>query len=406
MLRQRRPVCPLFAAGLLGASGFLGLSACGDEGGLAMTDPVSPTKQPIIFGEAACAAAHQQSSGALLFEGTMQFQLGEVSGRTVLCSAVLVAPDVALTAAHCVDLRAIGATAVQTTTRAISFAADLRDVYDNGAPLPVDAIAVVDDDVAPDFDPDAFRGASGGLGAQQDWALLYLERAVDPDVATPVSVLSDVDAALRVGDAVDVVGHGTADPAGATPGDGTTGQRLCGTSFVNLLGDDEVQIGSGSQTLRRCEVDSGGPTFVTRQGERVLASIGSRAFAAQGEQACGQGAIDTRVDVLVDALDATMRAACDTGRRRDCTEPGLRTTPPPGDDAGISDVDAGPDDPHAGVEDVDAGSDGGIGDGLDGGVDGPTDVVDSGCACAGEGRTSDGVLGALFLLLVRRRRRA
>ncbi len=408
----------LTVVGLVAVSGAIGTIACGDEPAKTFAGAPSGAQgalaQPIIFGDADCDGPHQRSSGALLFEGSMQFQLGDVSGRTVLCSAVLIAPDVALTAAHCVDLRAIGALAVQTTARAVSFTADLRDVYDNGGAFPADAVAIVDDDVAPGFDSDAFRAASGGLGAQYDWALLYLERAVDPDVATPVTVLSGVDAPLRVGDSVDVVGHGTADPAGAIPGEGTTGQRLCGASFVNLLGDDEVQVGSGGQTLRRCEVDSGGPTFVTRQGEPLLASVGSRAFAAQDEQACGQGAIDTRVDAIVDVIDAAMRAACADGRRRDCREPGLRHTPAPTPDAGI--VDAGSDTPDAGsLEDVDAGADdvdggavvdAGANDDDDDDIDGGDG--DGGCGCRSD-RPSDlaeaGALALLVLMGGRRRQR-
>ena len=355
--------------------------ACDDGDGDILDLRDSKTQQAVVFGGDCPQSAN--AAGALLFDGVLRFPLGEVEGPTVLCSAVLVTPDVALTAAHCADPHALGAIDVQTDALAVSFNADVRPVYDNAAPFPDDAVAVVDTIIAPDFDVDTFLSASGGLGQQHDWALLLLEAPVAVDVAEAVTVWTPDDGLLSVGLGVDVVGHGTTDGEGAVPGEQSTGRRRCGFSFINALGAFEVQVGAGSQSVRRCEVDSGGPTFATVDGTPLLLGLGSRGFVSD----CSDGAIDTRIDAIVDDINLQLETACDDKRRTDCSQVTLKRRPPPIDvDAGFPDAgfpDAGFPDagfPDAGFDDAGFDDDAGTSDPDAGDEDGD-DVDDPGCAC-------------------------
>ena len=304
--------------------------------------------EAIVFG-APCEDAFTQSAAALLFEGEIVFPVDTIEPRTVLCSAVLIAPDVALTAAHCIELEALGALRARTDRLAIAFDEDLVSVFDDGAPFPNSAITVRESVLLDGFDADAFFDARG-LGSQRDAALLFLDEVV----AIPVARLSD--RAPSVGLGLIVSGYGTTDPVGPQPG--SVGARLCGLTFVNDVGNDEVQVGAGNDTVRRCSGDSGGPSYDLEGG---LLSIGSRAF----DGTCSVGNVDTLIAPIALELDAIMRAACEDGRRVDCSQPGLLPD---------QTVDAGPVDGGDAV--------------LDGGdmIDVPPPPTSCGCA------------GALFLL--------
>lgn len=155
----------------------------------------------------------------------------------------------------------------------MSASADVSAVYDEQAPFPEDSVAVTSGWVHPSFDAESFLEAEG-LMAQADVGLAFLAAPLAGDVAVLLSTDEAV-ALLDVGTGVTLVGFGTTEPSDTAPEPDQVGHRRCAFSFVNALGEAELQVGSGTASARRCYVDSGGPTLVAtgdrapRGGRRV-----------------------------------------------------------------------------------------------------------------------------------------
>src|SRR4051794_25736095 len=75
------------------------LSACG--GGAASVDAVGRSEAPIINGTA-CEADAEPTVVAILVDATVSLGGFTQDVKTVTCTGTLIAPDVVLTAAHCV----------------------------------------------------------------------------------------------------------------------------------------------------------------------------------------------------------------------------------------------------------------------------------------------------------------
>lgn len=202
---------------------------------------------------------------------------------TVTCTGTLIAPDVVLTAAHCVR----GATEVHV-----------------GAPIGQGRFIKVASSVPHPMFDDATNA--------YDLAIVRLVESVEG--ITPIALPTLTLDATAVGFTARVVGYGVT-AAGAV----TDGERRTGTMQISAV--NERTFTATPAPSNSCGGDSGGPVFV---GDQLIG------ITVSGDPTCMVNAVNARLDISVeDFVRPTMSA------------PAPRTpTPPapmcPGDDDGCS----------------------------------------------------------------------
>jgi secreted trypsin-like serine protease len=197
----------------------------------------------------------------------------------LICTATLIAPDVALSAAHC--LRSLG-------HRTAAFV--LNDRLSDAGPETAHSVAQVV------LHP-GFAVVAGAGAPRHDLALV---RLADPirNVA-PERLLSAVEAStLALGQAVDLVGYGRASRA-----EDRRGIKNRGRSRLREIQAGEWVIGGG-EGVQNCDGDSGGPAFVELRGRRRLMGIVSRSVDPQ--RPCESGTVHSRPDADAGWIAATL----------------------------------------------------------------------------------------------------
>ena len=118
-----------------------------------------------------------------------------------------------------------------------------------------------------------------------------------------------------------------------TPAEQTGGQKVCAEAVINRVAKYEMQIGSDSDSSRKCYGDSGGPSFldVTGSTSPTERLVGITSHAYDETLGCEVGGVDTRVDAYLGWIDKTLKQACADGDRGWCVVEGV---PPPGHDFG------------------------------------------------------------------------
>jgi hypothetical protein len=300
------------------------------------TESLASKTQPIINGERCDARVHA-SAVAVIFEGRLSIPgMGaDLSLRQVICTGTLIAPDVVLTAAHCLapELLTGGYGSVENGRFYVSFTDDLSELAGTSpvgsspgntqlAPLPSDTLEATHWIRHPDFDLALLQRRLVGPSNFFDLGLLFLETPVK-DVQPAVLIAKEEASQLRTSAPVGIAGWGqrSAESSawGTTPKTGSAGVKYCATSFINEMGAHEIQIGGASNTARKCHGDSGGPTYLdiethSSRKERLI-GVTSHAYDATD---CAKGGLDTRVDVWLDWLDGEMRKACLEMKRSWC----------------------------------------------------------------------------------------
>lgn len=306
------------------------LSALPACGGASVEAAATTETQAIINGEA-CSEAVDASAMAIMLDATLSFPgQGEVDVTQVLCTGTLIAPDVVMLAAHCLDTNSLtfGFGDVLRADFYVSFEADLSRFAEaaGGEPLPIPASAVpVRATVANSaFDINAL--GQGTSGNESDIALLFLAAAIT-DVQPEIVITREEADQLVVGKAVRISGWGqqvqTSGPFEAPP-PGTVGIKVCGDSTLDELGPALMQVGAAPSAVRKCHGDSGGPTYTevttSSRFKRRVIGVTSRAY---DQEDCGKGGVDTRVDAYLDFLDAEMTRRCTDGSRVFCDVKGI-----------------------------------------------------------------------------------
>ncbi|MCP4498364.1 MAG: S1 family peptidase [Deltaproteobacteria bacterium] len=341
---------------------LLGLSlsaACGSEYDAALQAPVD-AEQAIINGEA-CSEDVQPTAVAILIDAEIALgTLGTFPIKSAICTGTLIAPDTVLAAAHCIDEEVLlqqffGLGTIERISFSITRQADLSYLaeaagQEDPPAFPDDAIEVVRWVKHDGFDINDLANVTTnpGPGDYNDVALLFMASTID-DVE-PEIVITAAESDQVVQDAVvEIAGWGqqTVTSGGSEPPPaGTVGIKICGESFINVVGDTEFQVGGDSSTTRKCHGDSGGPTFMTidtdHERKRRVIGITSHAF---DETDCETGGVDTRVSSFLEWIDTEMRASCGDDTRVWCEvdgliEPGFYDPPAP---APAPAPDAGPD---------------------------------------------------------------
>lgn len=231
----------------------------------------------------------------LLVEGVLP-----VTAHAVFCSGAFIAPDVVVTAGHCLDEASFeDAIADVGTFVGVRFAVsqdpDLRDLAGGSlASLPSDAVAVTQTSV---LDPELLNG---------DLALLFLEEPMPG--AAPLIVDEMGSPPIARGTAAAVVGWGADGTSGGA------GLRRCGDFTVDLVADDGiVLLGDGAGL---CDGDSGAAITVPRAEGETLIGV-----ASGGD--CSTNGSGTLASAHRQHLDDELRRGCDEGFRSSCDPPGL-----------------------------------------------------------------------------------
>jgi uncharacterized protein (TIGR03382 family) len=167
------------------------------------------------------------------------------------CTATLVAPDVLLTAAHCVD---------PSTHAGATFGAFLgpdASAYPTAATLAAQLAEVSEVHAHPDYDTVAPFHADLGV------ALLAAPLAVTPVPFRRAPLGADL-----VGKAARIVGYGQ-----TKYGDLNEIKHEAITVVASVEADDTIVVGDG--TRRSCVGDSGGPALVKMDGVETIVGIDS-----------------------------------------------------------------------------------------------------------------------------------
>jgi hypothetical protein len=292
--------------------------------------PLRDAGEGIINGEDA-ARDDYPMTGGLLMSATIVSSWFGGDIQTFICSSTLIAPDVVLTAAHCVDMEmlelsmTLGTGTLEDVVQVWSRDADLSSYDGQSAELdwPADAVTVIGTVYPTSWSASALQT---GLADNNDIALMFLSEPV-LDVMPAFLPTSTEGAALVEGLEVAVVGWGqqTHTSGWSAPPAGSYMLKQQGMSFVAELGAPEFKVGEVEGDVRKCHGDSGGPSFawVGTDSEESMRLVGVTSHAYDRSDCASTGGVDTRVDYHLDWIDAQMRAACDDGLRVWCDEPGI-----------------------------------------------------------------------------------
>jgi len=296
------------------------------ESGIISGEPIETTDFP--------------SAGQLILQTVYDMGDSSMPLTQPLCTCTLIAPDVLLSAAHCVDefLVTFGFGELIDPVYCVSFEEDLSwmadmNTYAGNPPLPDDAIcssAFVQHDEWDAMEMMTDPNLSG-LHNFHDLSLIFLETPIH-DRPFSYVLTPEEGAQLYEEMVVDIVGYGQRTPEPMdifNPDPEAAYKRYWASSFINELGDYEMQIGSDVESPHKCHGDSGGPTYVeveadTADLERVI-GVTSRAYNATDD--CNLGGVDMRVDPFYDWIDEELRWACHYGWRTECEEAGIPVPP-------------------------------------------------------------------------------
>ncbi|AUX44251.1 uncharacterized protein SOCE26_057150 [Sorangium cellulosum] len=241
-LARRTRALVLVAAGVAGGCADAGEPATGDA-------PAAITEGTPTDGDPAVAALRARR--ALCPQG---------HGVETFCSAVLVAPRVLLTAAHCLSSRR---------------AEEMEAYFGANVALPGYHARIVEAHPHPAYDPDT---------RQNDIALLLL--AAPPPVL-PVALRQAPLEAGAVGQTIRIVGFG------ASFEDGDPGAKQTGTAVITSVDATTFQTAPGPSLA--CSGDSGGPALLVEDGVEQAFGI-----ARSGDAACDGFGVHTRIDVYLE----------------------------------------------------------------------------------------------------------
>jgi len=282
----------------------------------------------IINGEDATRDDYPMTGGMLL-DADLSMSGSNYHLRMLVCSSTLIAPDVVLLAAHCIDPDVLtsGFGTLDNTDIRWTREADLTafDGTSRSTPdWPDDAVKAADWVAHPDWD---YRALRMGLAENHDIALLFLD---EPVLDVPYAYLAKEAEAEQIeeGLLVDVVGWGqqvASESQWDAPAEGTYALKQMGESYLNEVSAVEMQVGGAEEDVRKCHGDSGGPTFlgITTDTADSTRLIGVTSHAYDATDCNEVGGVDTRVDHYRAWIEEELQARCADGTRAWCEQTGI-----------------------------------------------------------------------------------
>ncbi len=224
--------------------------------------PTSPEREPFVVNGYEASYQDFPSIGAMVSPG----------GTQAHCTVSFVKNDLALTAAHCLEVGLV------------SF---ILYGYDEEFEEPCDEslYTIVASKMHPDYKESKYSNN------WRDLALLLLEEEV-PDVE-PISILqpSEFETALRLGNMVTIAGYGAYGEYDYVSGSGKL--YAADVPITGHLNEYEIMLAGEELTQGdACYGDSGGPAYVYAHGKVQLTGVASRAPPGSFYK-CGEGTIYT-----------------------------------------------------------------------------------------------------------------
>ena len=330
----------------------LWVAACADAP--AEATRLGSTDQAILRGHPASADEQWGTVGLLVSLGQDEW----------LCTGTLIAPQLVVTAGHCVKDEYSDELA--TSVLVIAGAADI----DNAEPEQVyEAARFVPH-------PRALHGDESedptGLGADYDIAIVETKSKITQVTPVPVPALDAVDTLLSANVELVIAGYGTRVLDEETGLSDQDGEHYVGLQHFVRRSGSEFLAGSSSDA-DTCPGDSGGPAYLMVDGKPLLVGATSRGRYDFPKVDCGEGGIYTLVPAFKQWIDDTAMPGSDG-------------------DQGDGDGDSGDGDAQ---DDAGAASDGDSD--ADAGAAGYRHKKNDGCSLAADRSTR---LGTLLSLLV------
>lgn len=357
----------------------------------------------IINGQPVDGTVWPQAGGIL-----QQLELNVYGGLDIAmlsCTGTLIAPDVVMAAAHCVDPEILSLSlgmspdAIENVTYGFDTTPDLSDwadLFQAKQNLPGTAIRADHAVFHPDWDFMALNFglvAGQNLGEYNDIALIFLNRASEqPFAYLPTS---DENQQVAVGKELEIVGWGQRDTSRYST---QVGEKYWGVSVVNEVNRFEFQVGSSADDVRKCHGDSGGPSFmqVNSDSSEAWRVVGVTSHAYDLTDCEEKGGVDTRVGYHLEWIDSAMREACADGTRVWCEWEGI-IPPPDADGYHVWEEKPEPTTPTPGTSTSTDGDTTGDGDG-----DTSSESAKSG-GCSSVPGVAGGLFAVIGLLATRRR---
>ncbi len=215
---------------------------------------------------------------------------------TGICTASLIAADLAITAAHCAD-------GTRPSALTLVFARDMRKLSQVPAILKV---KVVKYEINPTWA--AHQNDSTNTG---DLAILKLQTTTLPTGYAPAKILGLTND-LQTAETTTLAGYGiTIANPGLFQDDGAGLLRKTQVTIQEARFSTTEALLDQTQGHGACHGDSGGPAFVTRNGQPTLWGVTSRGFPENAPDDCAHQAIYTRINAYqswVTAAAARLRA--------------------------------------------------------------------------------------------------